>query len=125
MKWFIGFILLISAVYFLTIYSTSHDFVCAGKRTSNGMQTSNNAKDISVRLVQWPIIQRTFGTRQGMVFFKSRTELFYITNENDINITFQGENEKSLGIFDRISKRLLLNTGYEEFDLICKTAQAI
>jgi hypothetical protein len=102
---------------------SSQHFVCRGVITENATKNSRPSGEISLRFEVTPALNRKlFGSEDyGLVAMNVLDQQHLLLTINHItasNVFLSREGV--FGMFDRISRRLVLNDGLQAYDLICR-----
>lgn len=111
----------IALLVFWYMTGSPQHYVCKGVITGNGTDDSRPSGEISAIFDVIPGLNRQlFGSEDyGHVAIHNHRHMLRIRSISVPNVILTGEG-RAFGVFDRVSRRLIMNTGQEEYDLICR-----
>jgi hypothetical protein len=112
--------------YFMS--GTPAYFSCSGKMTANGSDQSQIANELSFKTEMVPWLNSVLFKPDylGIAAFDSHKLYLHVFDVTDVNVMVKSASGgKALGVFDRVSRRLMLNDGAYAYDVICKPTESI
>lgn len=96
--------------------------------TANGSEQSEAANQLSLKTEMVPWLNSVVFKPDylGTAAFDSHKLYLHIFDVTDVNVMMKSASEeKAVGVFDRVSRRLVLNDGAYAYDVICEPTESV